>query len=81
MCRYNDLRNKEVINISSGKRLGFVCDVEFDLICGKILAIVLPPRKIKLFSFAKTDDIIIKWDQIKKIGNDIIIVDFEEKKQ
>lgn len=79
MCRLNDLRNKEVINISSGKRLGFVCDVELDIINGKILALILPPRKSSIFSFVKDDDTIIKWNQIKKIGNDIIIVDFEEK--
>jgi len=78
MCRFNDLRSKEVINISSGKRLGFVCDVEFDLINGKILSLVLP-KKSNIFSFSKDNDTIIKWDQIKKIGNDIIIVDFDEK--
>ncbi len=78
MCRFNDLRNKEVINVANGKRLGFVCDVEFDLIKGSITAVVLPSGKASLFSFGKNEDIIIKWEKIKKIGDDIIIVDFKE---
>ena len=39
MNRSSDFRQKEVINISDGKRLGFVSDVEIDLEEGKIDAI------------------------------------------
>ena len=78
MCRFNDLRNKEVINVANGRRLGFVCDAELDIKTGKILSVVLPSKKATFFSFGKDDDIVIKWEKIKKIGNDIIIVDYEE---
>lgn len=40
--RICDLREKEVINICDGERLGFVEDVEFDLCTGKITHIIIP---------------------------------------
>ena len=40
--RICDLREKEVINICDGERLGFVEDVEFDLCTGKITHIIVP---------------------------------------
>ncbi len=74
MCKFSELKNKEVINVSTGERLGFVCDIEFDNETGKVNSIVLPPSKNKLFSFNKENETVILWNEIKKIGNDIIIV-------
>ena len=36
MNRTSDFRQKEVININDGKRLGFVCDVEINLKSGRV---------------------------------------------
>ena len=35
-CCLSDLRCKEVINVSTGQRLGFICDAEIDMAEGKI---------------------------------------------
>jgi len=70
------MRQKEVINIENGKRLGFICDVGFDLEQGQIQTLIVPGLG-KSNLFAKSQDIIIPWDAIKKIGNDIVLVDFE----
>ena len=76
MSRYAELRNKEVINLYDGCRMGYVCDVEFDLSDGKVEALIIP-RKIRLFSmFPKHDEYVIPWENIKKIGDDIIFVEF-----
>ena len=40
-CRIVEMRNKEVICIKDGTRLGCVCDVEIDTCCGKVLSIVV----------------------------------------
>ena len=40
--RICDLRQKEVINSCNCRRLGFVCDIEFDIGTGKIIAIIVP---------------------------------------
>lgn len=75
MSRFADLRNKEIINVNDGKRLGFVCDAEFDLSDGTVSALIVP-RKIGFFSFFRKDDeYVIPWESIKKIGDDIIIVE------
>ena len=74
ICRFQELKNKEVINVKDGKRLGFVCDIEISSQDGKILSLILPPQKSRLF-FAGDDDITVEWDKIKKIGDDIILVD------
>ncbi len=76
MSRYAELRNKEIINISDGSRMGFVCDVEFDLEKGTVNSIILP-RKTGFFNiFSGHDEYVIPWNKIKKIGDDIIFVEF-----
>jgi YlmC/YmxH family sporulation protein len=79
MNRSSDFRQKEVINISDGKRLGFVSDVEIDLESGKVEAVILPGVG-KLFGLlGKESEFIIPWDSIKKVGEDIILVDLDER--
>jgi len=79
MNRTSDFRQKEVINISDGRRLGFVCDVEINLETGKLDAIVIPAEG-RLFSFFGKDNYyVIPWSKIKKIGEDIILVEFDER--
>ncbi len=79
MNRSSDFKQKEVINLSDGKRLGFVSDVEIDLEEGKIDAIILPGVG-KLFGLlGKESEFIIPWEKIKKIGEDIIFVDLDER--
>ena len=70
-----DFKHKEVINITDGKRLGFVQDVTADLESGLITSIIVPGNA-KLFNvFSKDSDIVIPWQNIKCIGDDIILVE------
>ena len=79
MCRTSDFRQKEVINISDGRRLGFVSDVEVNMEDGRLEAIILPGMA-RLFGLrGKDNEIIIPWDCIKKIGEDIILVDMDDR--
>ena len=71
-CRIVDLRCKEVINLDDGSRLGFVNDVEIDVSCGRVVAIVVPRRTSV---FLKGNDLVIPWDCVKRIGDDIILVE------
>ena len=73
--RITELHCKEVICIGNGQRLGFVSDVEVKLPKGEIVAIVVPgPGKIMGF-LGRSDDFVIPWDCIRRIGPDIILVD------
>lgn len=76
-CCITDMREKEVINLKDGCRLGSVCDVEFDTCSGNIVAIIIF-GKGKLFGLmGRCDDIKICWNDIKVIGDDTILVDIE----
>jgi len=79
MNRSSDFRQKEVINVSDGRRLGFVSDVEIDLEQGKVEAIILPGVGRLLGFFGKDNEFVIPWDKIVKIGEDIILVDLDER--
>lgn len=76
MSRIFDFRHKEVINISDGKRLGFIEDVEIDTDSGKITSVIIPISGKVLGVFGKETEYIISWESIKKIGHDIVLVDF-----
>jgi len=67
---------KEVINCVDCRRLGNVCDCVIDLDCGTVTTLIIE-QPGKLFSFGKSENCIyIPWETIKKIGEDIILVDF-----
>ena len=71
-----DFRRKEVINITDGKRLGFVQDVCADLETGKITSIIVPGSTNKMLNFFSSEnDIIIEWEKIRCIGEDLILVE------
>ncbi len=68
---YLDLKEKEVINVFNGKKLGRIMDIVFDSTNGSVLGLVVPGDK-KIFR--KGDDVFIPLDKIKRIGNDVILV-------
>lgn len=70
-----DFKNKEVININDGKKLGFVQDVCADLETGKIISIIVPGGNRIFNMFSNENDIVITWDKIKCIGEEIILVE------
>ena len=80
MYRAGELRQKEVININNAKRLGFVSDVEVSLSDGVIEAIIVP-GKAKLFNFRSNGDVVIHWEHIKVIGDEVILVDINETEE
>lgn len=75
MLRAGDLRQKEVINIATGMRLGFVSDVEINFEDGYIDAIVVPAQNKFFFFWGKEADYVIPWKDIIRVGDDIILVD------
>lgn len=76
-CKSDDFRDKEVVNICDGRKLGFISEIEFDVCEGKITAIIIYGGKKGMFGKCE-EDIIIPWRKIEKIGDDIILVNAEE---
>ena len=74
-CRFADFRCKEVINICDGCRLGYVGDVECQLPEGQMTALIVPGPCRFLGLFGRDSDYIIPWCCIRRIGEDIILVE------
>ena len=70
-----DFKHKEVVNITDGRRLGFVQDVNADLETGTITSIIVPGNSKFISMFSANNDIVIPWQNIKCIGDDIILVE------
>ncbi len=79
ICYFSDLRYKEVIDVHTGFRLGYVCDGEFDDREGRFISLITP-GKTKLFGLlGREDDYVLPWSSIARIGTDIILVDCKEE--
>ena len=74
MSRVCDFRSKQVINVCDGNCLGYVVDVEIDLECGRLTAIVVEGGSRFFGIFNKCEEIVICWEDIQVIGEDSILV-------
>lgn len=77
--RICELRQKEVINQCNCKRLGFVCDVEFNICDGKIIAIIVPGEAKFGGFFGRDTEFIIPYSKICQIGEEVILVNIKEE--
>lgn len=75
MERATDLRAREVINVVDGRRLGVISDLEIDIETGRISGIIVPAPGPWWAFFWREADYVIRWDRIKKIGEDVILVE------
>ena len=64
-------QTKKIINVTNGRILGMIIDVIVSN-DGKIKSLVLEDRKNRKFT---REEFIVSWNQITKIGDDIILVD------
>lgn len=63
--------------ICDGCRLGCVSDVVIDLKCGRVAALVVPVP-CRLFGLlGRRDDYVIPWEQVRRVGADIILIESE----
>ena len=66
-----ELSSKEVICISDGKRLGYICDIEFTKDCC-LSAFLLPDNRFFALSGRPKYRVLLDW--VEKIGSDLILV-------
>ena len=74
-CSLRDLRYKEVISMTDGSRYGYVGDVEIDLDSGQIRSLIIPGQARFFGLFGRKEDIVIRWDEVHRFGEDIILVE------
>lgn len=72
--KLSDLQSKNIVSVSNGKNIGNIIDVKIDESSGEIISLVVETNK-NFFSFSnKGLDTEIKWQDITKIGEDVILV-------
>ena len=74
----SELRQKSVINTRDGASMGKPIDLEFCAVEGRITALVVP-GETNLLNILRGErcGIVIPWEQICNIGDDVILVDVE----
>lgn len=72
---YSELKRKEVINTRDCKRLGHVIDIELDECKGCICKLIVSCHGKYTAWFSCEPEYVICYNEIIKIGPDIIIVD------
>ena len=73
-CSFEALRNKEVIDIENGERLGFIDDVEINLSTAEVNALIIFGREKFFGLLGHEENIVIPCQEIKVVGNDVILI-------
>ena len=73
--KLSELQKKDIVNIRNGKKIGRKIDVEFDPSSGYMIHFVIEKAKFVRNMFSVSDDLNIKFTQIKKLGEDVILID------
>ncbi len=74
ICSLNNLRDKEVIDITTGERLGYIDDVEINLEKSVVIALIIYGRERFWGLLGKENDIIIPCTDIQVVGNDVLLI-------
>jgi len=76
----SELGGKELVNLNNGERLGIIADSDIivDEKTGKIISLLIPERRFQLRLFGGSQEFEIPWESIRKIGQDMIIIEVED---
>lgn len=73
-----ELSKKDVIQMQTGENLGRVDDVVFETDSACIGRLILRGRPRWFGLFGRDDDLEIRWQDIRSIGADVIMVEVEQ---
>jgi len=73
--RLSDIQNKDIINVLDGKKIGNIIDVRLDSSNGNVQGIILETKGFMNKFVSNGNETEIVWSQIKKIGEDVILVE------
>ena len=72
---FSDLKKKDIICIGDGRLVGRAADLELDVSTGQLRALIVHGCScLSLFFHGDKSQILIPWQQIACIGDDVILV-------
>ena len=78
--RLSELQNKDIVDMETGKVIGDIIDVLFD-VNGNLESLIVEKKKFLVSMFSSKDEFEVKWNQVEKIGEDVILVKISNKKE
>ena len=73
---FRELTKKAVVDVSSGVRLGYVCDMTFDFKKGCVGGFVIPVKGV-----FKKEELFVPLKNVEKIGEDVVFVTLPPEKE
>ena len=75
--KISELGQRDIINLIDGSKLGTVKDAHIDLVTGQVLDLVLSGER-KYFGLLDAGrDVVVPWENIRKIGVHTVLVEVE----
>jgi YlmC/YmxH family sporulation protein len=69
-----ELREREVVNVADGKKLGRITDIAFNE-KGQVVGLIVPGDRRFIKNLTGSDNLFVPYNCVLKIGNDVILVD------
>lgn len=69
-----ELSNKEVINITTGEKLGYADDIIFETETSKLVSFIIYGRPRFFGILGRDDDCIVNCSDVEVIGSDTILI-------
>lgn len=73
--KLSDLQRKDIVNLSDGKKIGRIIDVEINILDGSLVNLIIEKNKYFRNIFNSESDVLVRFNQIKKMGEDVILID------
>lgn len=77
--RLSEIQNKDVISVNDGKKIGNIIDININM-DGTLNSLIVEKSKFIISKFTSNGEIEVKWSEIKKIGDDVILVNLGSEK-
>ena len=75
---FDEMCRKEVIDMTSGERLGYIDDIRLDIISGSVRSLVIFGGARLFGLLGRVEDTVLTCDQIRVVGDDVILVERTE---
>ncbi|MCM3089507.1 MULTISPECIES: YlmC/YmxH family sporulation protein [unclassified Cytobacillus] len=78
MVKISEFQMKDVVNVADGRKLGNIGDIDININTGKIESVIIGGAGKMLGFFGRDAEIVIPWRNILKIGEDVILVRYQD---